>query len=749
MINQYKQRILLPHNLLILLLIPILFLAFSGIDNLYAQNNPPPRQQPKRQAKFPDKYTPLDNSHAVRVITDEMISNTIEKSRQSYIKGLIVLQKNDTTAALSFFEAALTTLNKIGSYPEVDDNDDYKELFQNIMSDIELCSKGKPYSPDFLIVPKSQFYKQEDQVNDIIPSKTGDSVANAEEFSRPPSADTTSRYVFKIPSITELQIPVEEHAAIDFQIDFLTKGRAKNYMPKWIERSSRWFPMMKDIAEKEGIPSEILLLTFCESSLDPYAESSKHAVGLWQFMYPTGIDYGLNKKRSIWVDERRDPVKSTRAALRYLRDLYLEFNDWYLALSAYNWGWGNVRRALKQTNKDNPTFWDISNQKNINMPPEARNYVPLFIAILKITSDPPAYGIDVKNLNYLPEFKFDIVELEQAVNLSAVSKSIGVGVEEIRELNPELLYDITPPDRKYYRLRVPPNTSKDFKVNFAKLSKEEKQPSLVHKVTRGENIVSVAEKFDVSIDELISLNGFSQHSIALDFNSEIRIPIGVKTFQQSTFAVSNNALVSKAKIAESNDNFYLVDSTTTIYELASRTKVSASDLRNWNSIPVDQDTIEEGKVLIVTKAEFDKNNKSVTTTPTTTTNVSKPSPKPSTPATAADATPTKHTVEKGETLFKIAKDYGLTEAQLRELNPNIKGDNIRIGEKINVAANAKNNKDTKPKSNADKSVVHTVKQGDNLSEIAQKYQTTVSAIVKLNGNLKPDKLSLGQKIRVK
>jgi membrane-bound lytic murein transglycosylase D len=199
---------------------------------------------------------------------------------------------------------------------------------------------------------------------------------------------------------------------------------------------------------------------------------------------------------------------------------------------------------------------------------------------LKITAEPAKYGIDINRLNYEPEFKFDIIEIEQPSNLNAVAQAIGVGVSEIRELNPELLYDITPPDRKLYRLRVPVGSSKNFATNFAKLPNEVKQPSLDYIVKKDETIVSIAEKFDVSIDNLVSLNSLSTNYIAIPFNSHLRIPIGGKTYLQSNLVAVNNKLVPKAELLSTDKNFYVVITSESIYDIAEKNKINPADIRN-------------------------------------------------------------------------------------------------------------------------------------------------------------------------
>ena len=739
-----------------ILLTLVIFCLFGYISAnysaLYSQSTnkkiSPKQQNKKPKPKFPDKYSSLDNPKSVKTITDEMIENKIENIRQTYIKGLIVIGKQDTTEAIKYFETALIELNKLASY-HIEDNEIYIELLSNVIDDYAAITKNIE-SPDLLISPKYKIIEKDSTDNLVTTdSVIGDSVEHS-NYTKPPSADTSDKYIFAIPNIDELQIPMAENQAVERQIEILLKGSGRGYIPRWIERSSKWFPLMRNIAEKEGMPNELLLLTFIESGLNPTIESKAGALGLWQFMYLTGIDYNLNKKQSIYVDERRDPVKSTRAAMRYLRDLYLNFGDWYLALNAYNWGWGNVSRALRQCNSSKPTYWDIRNQKNINMPKEAREYVPLFLAVLRITSNPEEYGIDVTKLNYLPEFKFDILEIEQATNLSAIAQCIGVGIMEIKELNPELLYDITPPDRKYYPLRIPPGSGKNFKVNFAKLPDEIKRPLLEHKVGKNETIISVSEKYNVSIDELIKYNFLDAKYINLPNNSIIKIPIGGKTFEQSNLMLADNELVLKSSVLNANENYYVTITNESIYDIAEKHNISPAGIRNWNNIPIDQDTVEEGRTIVISGFEAEKNRLKRIENNNNNTK----------PVLALPEIIT-YKVEENDNLSNIAEMHNTTEKVIKELNPNIKNDNVLVGEILIIPnnnttpSNANQNKTTTTNNtikNTNKSSdvrIHTVAQGENLYRIALKYSTTVDKILSLNKDLKPDRISIGQKIRIK
>jgi membrane-bound lytic murein transglycosylase D len=196
-----------------------------------------------------------------------------------------------------------------------------------------------------------------------------------------------------------------------------------------------------------------------ESGFNPLAVSRRNAAGLWQFMVPTGREYGLITNQ--WIDERKDPVKSTYAAAAHLKDLYNLFGSWPLALASYNAGTGTVRSVVHRTQSDD--YWDLLASEHFR--PETRNYVPRYLAALIIVRSPEAYGFVVPRAE---PFAYDEIVVRQSADLSEASHIIGCSYDDILELNPELIRKSTPP-QQWYVLRIPPGTKSFYELRVAKL----------------------------------------------------------------------------------------------------------------------------------------------------------------------------------------------------------------------------------------------------------------------------------------
>lgn len=247
---------------------------------------------------------------------------------------------------------------------------------------------------------------------------------------------------------------------VDFFIDFLS-GQRHDDMQLWLERTGRYAPMIMDELDARGMPRDLIYLAIIESGLDESAYSHAHAAGIWQFISETGQRYGLEV--SPYVDERRDPIKATDAALDYLSDLHDDFGSWYLAAAAYNTGEGRVQRILDQKaggeRGDDELYWAISEF----IPSETRDYVPLMLAAGYIGKDPGQYGF--RDLQFQDPLDFDEVRVPAGTPLELVARSANLDTAEVEALNPHLIRGTTPPDRDW-DVRVPSGQGETVLANL-------------------------------------------------------------------------------------------------------------------------------------------------------------------------------------------------------------------------------------------------------------------------------------------
>jgi soluble lytic murein transglycosylase-like protein len=250
-------------------------------------------------------------------------------------------------------------------------------------------------------------------------------------------------------------VPVATNKEVKAYLVYFTTDR-KQTMRNYLSRSTRYLPMIREIFQEHGLPEDLAYLAMIESGFNPCAYSPAHASGMWQFIAGTGRRYGLAIDN--YVDERRDPIKSTHAAAKYLLDLYKQFGSWYLAAASYNCGEGRVKREIDASNHKN--FWDLSD--NRCLPTETKNYVPQMIAATIIAKNPEKFGF--AKVPYLPSLQYDTVKVNEPTSLRAVSVAVNVPPEEIVQLNPELRRGTTPPD--LYVLKIPKNSKDLFNRNI-------------------------------------------------------------------------------------------------------------------------------------------------------------------------------------------------------------------------------------------------------------------------------------------
>lgn len=309
--------------------------------------------------------------------------------------------------------------------------------------------------------------------------------------------------------LMDTEVPMTINEKVRASMAFLLDHRER-YLHPWLRRSATYFPMIEQVLAEENVPDELKYLALVESGLDPHAHSHARAAGIWQFVAETGRRYGLTV--DPWVDERRDPEKSTRAAAQHLRDLYELFGDWQLALAGYNCNPAAVRHALREARARldrRPTFWDIYD----DLPAETRNYVPLYIATAVIISNPAAF--DLKRVAPGPRYAFDHVPVREPMTIEQVAALAEADVKTVRWLNPELRGRRLPPSEHPYYVRLPYGSYATFAENHEALPDAERPAAVRHVVRPGETAGRVAERYHVDRPSLLRANAVQPQQMAV------------------------------------------------------------------------------------------------------------------------------------------------------------------------------------------------------------------------------------------
>ena len=349
-------------------------------------------------------------------------------------------------------------------------------------------------------------------------------------------------------------------------------GRIKERFETYLRRSGKYMGMMKEILKEEGVPEDIVYLPIIESGFNVRAYSRSKAAGPWQFIAGTAKRYGL--KIDWWIDERRDPEKSTRAAARYLRDLNKMFDSWSLALASYNAGENKVKRLRRKSGSDD--IWEFL-LRTRHLRRETRNYIPKFIAARTIAMDPERFGF--YDLQYLDEFTYDKVTLYSPLDIEAIAKCAGTTSAEIKDLNPELRRWSTPPNVRSYALRIPKGTKEEFIRKLAKMPKRKRYDVRVYRVRAGDTVSGIANKTGVSARSIIAVNKLGRKAlIRRGQKLMLPVPLGYSPKplprDMPTVVLPSGMMVKKYKVRRGD----------TIYDLAAKAKVSAKEIIRINKL---------------------------------------------------------------------------------------------------------------------------------------------------------------------
>jgi len=601
----------------------------------------------------------------------------------------------------------------------------------------------------------------------------------------------------RLPSMSELfDYPVVVNRRVLSYVDFFL-GRSRKLFEGGLVRSGRYLDMARQIFHEEGIPQDLVFLAHVESSFKYNARSRARAIGLWQFIRGTAQLYGL--RCDAYVDERLDPEKETRAAARYLRDLYATFGDWHLALAAYNTGAGNVTRAIERAGTRD--FWRLAETRHLMR--ETREFVPAILAATILAKSPGAYGLTELTD---PPLIYERVTVSAPTDLRVVARLCGATLAELKLLNPALLVLQTPPRGGDYEIRVPAGMGERVAREITQIPPEDRLVFERHAVRRGETLARIAHRYGTTVRAIQDANRMGRSTV---------IHVGQSLTIPGRF-VSDAPLAEVAQ-GEREPVHHRVRRGETLSRIAARYGVSvtaiqrANRLRSVNRIAVGQSLVipvphaapavaqapprpiepaptrsaaganATGAPLARVSGSLRPQNAScdlgrgpstahlveaarqeiLTAVPS----LADPSA-PALESSPVDATATPvvepkiHRVRRGDTLGRIAERYGTDVAHLMRWNHLRSSRLIYPGQRIKVSAPAGDGgrtdqarltasprkAKTSPASPAKR--VHIVRRGDSLWRIAQRYGVRLGDLLAWNGLRSAARIYPGQRLLI-
>jgi membrane-bound lytic murein transglycosylase D len=563
------------------------------------------------------------------------VGDLIAKVEKDYQAGLDAYQSGQTDTAKQDFDNAFNAL--LESNLDIRSDDRLEKEFDHIVEGVNHLDLGG-------LTSDSEAQKSEpapiDETNGITPSADANVRAKAQ-------AEIKS---------THSDLPLMMTDQVAGYISYFS-NRGRGTFERAFARSGRYHDMMVSILKEEGVPQDLIYLAQAESGFHPLAVSRAGARGIWQFMGSRARGYGL--QRSLWVDDRQDPEKSTRAAAHHLKDLYAQFGDWYLAMAAYNSGPGTVQAAVRRTGYAD--FWELY-RRNV-LPKETRNYVPIILAVTIMTKNLSQYGFDDVSMD--EPVAYDAVTINYPVDLRLVAECVDATPAQLQELNPSLLR-LSTPRVGTFELHLPAGTKDQYQTAIAAIPSDMRLWWRYHKVQPGDTLASLARTYHVTAKSIATANHLD--GTELEADASVIIPV----------APGKHPLSDTATYARRITR-YRVHKGDTVETVAENFGVSSQMVRRWNGL--HGDSLRGRKVLalhlpVTPNTEVASTASKSTahtrkTSQTTTTRVPAGKSSSAEDEDASGQAVVRHTVKSGETLYSIATTYKTTVAALKRNNGDI------------------------------------------------------------------------------
>ncbi len=599
----------------------------AATPDIDRSNSPDSRNDPDRLAPLPDRR-PAPGSLALRSLLEEIESGSS--------RAVSAFEAGDREVAKERFQEALDLI--LDSEFDLASTPSLRQAFVEVVD--RMNATDLKFLPETSPTNETWESAASDELSRIDPDIV------AKKPAKEKGADG------KKPRKITYDIPVEVNDTVLSWIE-IYQTRLRPQFEVGLRNSGRFMPMILKIFAEERVPLDLAYMAHVESSYKTRAYSRAKAMGIWQFIQSTGRVYGLH--RDDWVDDRANPEKATRAAARHLKDLYETFDDWYLAMAAYNAGSGRVRSAIRRTRSRD--FWVLRRTRYLRR--ETRNYVPAILATILIAKDPEKYGFHVEKLS---PWEFDLAEVESMTDLRVVAKCAGVDVKEVRELNPELRWLTTPPIKTSYTLRLPAGTKETFAKNYSELPADERVLWVRHRVRRGETLSVIARRYGTTIRGIQGANGIrNRHRIRQ--NTVLMIPVGPHG------RVSASAAVSSPTYKKGQRVRHRVRRGESLSTIARRYRTDVGSLCAWNQLSPTSIIYAGERLTVYYRGKADQIANSVPV---------------KIAAGRADSRRVKYRIRRGDTLSGIAKKFRTNLQSLCQWNGISHRDPIFPGETLIV-----------------------------------------------------------------